>query len=105
MREAKNIVRSATKAEIEEFAERARAAETKEQVLTAFAEVMLRHARRHWVDEFWDIVNGGTCGPGRHRSFFRACIRLRGQLPQSGRHRTITCAAGPERPCPCHDNH
>jgi hypothetical protein len=63
MQEAKNPVRSATKRDIEEFARRARDAETKEQVLTAFADLMLRNVRRHWVDEFWHIVNGGS-----HRS-------------------------------------
>jgi len=56
MREAKNAVRPATKAEIVEFAQRARDAETKEQILTAFAEVILRNTRQHWVDEFWDII-------------------------------------------------
>jgi N-acetylglutamate synthase-like GNAT family acetyltransferase len=56
MRETKDSVRPATKADIAEFAQRARDAETKEQILTAFAEVILRNARQHWVDEFWDII-------------------------------------------------
>ena len=49
-------MRPATKAEIVEFAQRARDAETKEQILTAFAEVILRNARQHWVEEFWLII-------------------------------------------------
>jgi len=56
MREAKDSVRPATKAQIVEFAQRARDAETKEQILTAFAEVILRNARQHWVEEFWPII-------------------------------------------------
>lgn len=57
MREAKNLVQVGAKKDIEEFARRARDAETKEQVLKIFAEVMLRHARRHWVDDYWAIIN------------------------------------------------
>jgi len=57
MREAKDAVRPASKAQIVEFAQRARDAETKEQILTAFAEVILRNTRQHWVDEFWNIIN------------------------------------------------
>ena len=58
MRDVKNPVHVGSKTDIEEFARRARDAETKEQVLAIFAAVMLRHARRHWVDEYWDIING-----------------------------------------------
>jgi hypothetical protein len=58
MRKANNPVRIGNKADIEEFARRARNADTKEQVVGLFAEIILRHARRHWIDEFWDIYDG-----------------------------------------------